>query len=231
MEELFTIFKTIPLTFTALFPVVNPIGCSVLFLGLTEQADHQLRKQVAKKVAIYTFSVLTIVLFAGIYILQLFGISIPVIEVCGGLVIAVMGWNLLGQGGEDEAQEQKNVSEKATSTEIVPYLDQAFYPFTFPFTVGPGVIAVMLAVSAHIPKTELLPLGFLEYIGAVIGVLIISTLVYFGYTYAQLVVNRLTPEIRKVIMRILSFIMVCIGAEIMWTGVLDLAKQIIELNP
>lgn len=224
MEELFTIIKTVPLTFTALFPVVNPIGCSVLFLGLTEEADHPLRKQVAKKVAIYTFSVLTIVLFAGIYILQLFGISIPIIEVCGGLVIAVMGWNLLGQESDDEAQAKKNASG-AESNEVVAYLEQAFYPFTFPFTVGPGVIAVMLAVSAHIPKADL-PMGFLEYVGAVLGILSISLLVYYGYTYANVVVKQLTPEIRKVIMRILSFIMVCIGAEIMWTGVLDLAKQI-----
>lgn len=226
MDELFIVLKTIPLTFTALFPVVNPIGCSVLFLGLTETASHSLRKKVAKKVAIYTFSVLTIVLFAGTYILQVFGISIPVIEVCGGLVIGMMGWDLLGKG-DDEAQAKKNSADaESHSHEIgVDYLKEAFYPFTFPFTVGPGVIAVMLAVSAHIPKAEM-PLGLLEYFGSVLGILIISLLVYFGYSYAQKVVFLLTLEIRQVIMRILSFIMVCIGGEIIWTGVLDLIKQV-----
>ena len=219
IEKLYLLFKLIPLTVTALFPVINPIGCSVMFLSLTPDADHKLRKQVAKKIAVYTFVVLVTILFIGVYILQLFGISIPIIEVCGGLVMAVMGWNMLAQE-EESHDKQENTTRNSLNLEEM-YINQAFYPFTFPFTVGPGVIAVMLTVSAHLPN-EPFPYSFLEYGGAIIGIIIMATMVYFGYGYAEKLVSLLKESMQVVIMRILSFILLCIGTQILWTGLLDL---------
>jgi len=226
MEFVFLLIKTIPLTYTALLPVVNPIGCSVMFYSLTPEASREHRKQVAKKIAFYTFVVLLVVLFGGVYILQVFGISIPVIEVCGGLVIAVMGWDLLQQKEESEAKEDASEKDDHPHGTAGNYIPQAFYPFTFPFTVGPGVLAVMLAVGAHVPSSDSTIGGVLEYAGASIGVALMAMTVYFGYAYAERVVDKLTPDIRKVIMRILSFILLCIGGQIIWTGVLDLLKEV-----
>jgi len=219
----YLLFKTIPLTFTALFPVVNPIGCSVMFLGLTPDADHKIRKAVAKKVGIYTFSILTISLFVGVYILKLFGISIPIIEVCGGLVLAIMGWNMLHESEEETAEKEHKIEAKMNLGNI--YINKAFYPFTFPFTVGPGVIAVMLTVSAHIPNEEL-PIGILEWVGAVLGIALISFTVFFTYAYSEKVVQFLKPNIRNVIMRILSFIIFCIGGQILWNGAVELIEAL-----
>lgn len=193
-----------------------------MFLNITPGADRETRKKVAKKVAVYTFTILMTSLFLGVFILQIFGISIPIIEVCGGLVLAVMGWNLLQEDEEETAERESHIEKGMLSTK---FIQQAFYPFTFPFTVGPGVIAVMLTVGAHIPN-EGLPLGLLEYIGSVIGIFLISCCVFFGYAYSEKLVEKLTPNIRNVIMRLLSFIMFCIGGQIMWNGILELLQLI-----
>src|ERR1035441_3239427 len=91
------VLKFIPLGFSALLPVINPIGSAVLFLGLVGNADPPTMKVLARKIAINTIWFLLIVQIEGGYILRFFGISLPVVQVAGGLVLAIMGWGWLNQ--------------------------------------------------------------------------------------------------------------------------------------
>src|SRR5690606_22159245 len=93
----------------------------------------------------------------------------------------------------------------------------AFYPFTFPLTIGPGTIATTLTLSAEAAKGERHH-AIEGYIGAGIGLVLISFIIFLSYGYADRLVERLSPNLRKVIMRLLNFILLCIGGQITVNG-------------
>ncbi len=90
-------FETLGVTFAALFPIVNPLGCAPIFFGLTHNYPQSAQRILAHKIAAYGFALLLISALFGSEILAFFGISLFVVQIAGGLVVAVAGWNLLNQ--------------------------------------------------------------------------------------------------------------------------------------
>ena len=99
------LIKIVPLAFLALFPVINPIGTAVILLGMTGEVDRATRRLIARKIAVNTFILLCIVLMVGSYLLSFFGLTIPVVQAAGGLVLASMGWRMLHQDGSGTEQK------------------------------------------------------------------------------------------------------------------------------
>ena len=132
MTSLLIALKIIPMIFMALFPVVNPIGTALVLFGMTRGVDDATWKSMSRKIALYSFLFLTFFFFFGSYILKLFGISIPVVQFSGGMVLALMGWQLLNQ-----KETSKPASEEGLDNPGFAIDEKAFYPFTFPLTIGP----------------------------------------------------------------------------------------------
>ena len=154
-------------------------------------------------------------LVIGLYVLKLFGLSIPVVQLCGGLILFSMGWrSLSSQGDSNESINKEYIREEVGDT----YENQAFYPFTFPLTMGPGTIATALTLSAESSKVEGIE-RYGNYIGVAIAMLIVSAIIYVSYGYSDKVVERLSPNLRKVIMRLMNFILLCIGGQITVNGI------------
>ena len=209
---------TIPLVFAAIFPVLNPIGSAIIVLPLTGGIDQPTRHMLAKKVAGNTLFLLSVVLLAGSPLMAFFGISIPVVQVAGGLVLASMGWKSLSA---DDPIDNEGPGDRAASKSLV---DQTFYPFTFPITVGPGSVAITLTLSAHTTQTQVLG-TLVAQSGAVIAFIGLAITVYLSFAYTSALVRRTGPSGTKVIMRLMSFIILCIGAQICWSGIDALLAQ------
>ncbi len=209
MKELLVVFSFIPLTFSALLPVFNPIGSAVLFLGFVQNTDHTTKKKLARKIAFNTVLFLFFILVAGTPILRFFGISLPIVEVAGGFVLATMGWTLLNKSDGDGAP-----MERPSSPENLE--NKAFYPLTFPLTAGPATVVVTLTLSAHASRGTFFEIA-MAHLGVLAGITV-GIVVYIAYTYADRTDNaRRTPSITQGILRIISFICIfCIGAQIMW---------------
>ncbi|TNE79344.1 MAG: MarC family protein [Bacteroidetes bacterium] len=208
----------IPIAFTALFPVVNPIGTAILFLNLTEEANSKIRRQIARKIAANSILVMIITLFIGIYFLKLFGISIPVVQTCGGLVLFAMGWKSLNsEESLNDASKKAYIKDDVEVTDT--YAKQSFYPFTFPLTIGPGTIATTLTLGAEASKESNSEFMLESYLGAAIAMLLISLCIFIAYGYADRLVMRLSPNFQKAMMRLLSFILLCIGGQITANGI------------
>ena len=208
-------FFIIPVTYTALFHVVNPIGSGILFLNLTPMADNQTRRTLARKIAINSLIIMLVTLLGGVYILKLFGITVPIVQMCGGSLILAMGWRSLNRDDRTNESDQKIFVKPEMDQEM--YLSNAFYPYTFPFTVGPGTIAVVLTVSAE-SITNSPGNDFVQYLGAFIAVLLVAITIYVCYSSSNYFIDRISEQIRKVIMKILSFILLCIGGQIIASG-------------
>src|SRR5882672_10126274 len=125
--------NTFLLVLAAIFPVVNPPGSALVFLGLTRGAAPEIRRVLAWRVARNSFVVLLCSLLLGALVLQFYGISIPILRVAGGFIVAVSGWKLLNEGSHKDIEE-----ESAGGIAQSNPLNQAFYPLTLPLTTGPG---------------------------------------------------------------------------------------------
>jgi multiple antibiotic resistance protein len=222
MKELMLVLKFIPLGFSALLPVINPIGSAVIFLGLVRYADHPTRKVLARLIAFNTVWFLVIVQITGAYVLRFFGISLPVVQVAGGLVLASMGWTLLNKPDPPPAASSHS---DAPAQSVESLRGEIFYPLTFPITAGPGCIVVALTLSAHASERALYETG-LAHLGLLIATILIGITVYFSYAYADRTAAKLSPSVTNGILRVISFILVCIGGEIMWNGIRALVKTL-----
>ena len=137
--------KFFALAFSALLPLINPLGSALVLLGLVGDAPASVYRDLARKIAIRTTLFLAVVELVGTALLEFFGISLPVVQVAGGLVLASMGWGLLNQHEVQADPDRTQVAE----TSFGSLQQKVFYPLTFPVTAGPGCIVVMLTLSAH----------------------------------------------------------------------------------
>jgi multiple antibiotic resistance protein len=211
--------KSTFLIFTTLFPIVNPLGGAPLFLSLTHYYSVDERKILSRRIALNSIALIIVSYFIGTHILAFFGISLPVVQVGGGLVLTSTGWALLKQKDEDstKADVHRSVSAENLST-------KAFYPLTLPLTVGPGSISVAITLGANEPH-----IGhriIYSVLGAVIGALLIAASVYICYAFADRLARALGETGMTVIMRLSSFLLVCIGVQILWNGVSALLKSV-----
>jgi multiple antibiotic resistance protein len=204
--------KYFALAFSALFPVINPVGSALVFLGMVGEARGEVFRTLAKKIAISTALFLLTMDLAGAAVLNLFGISLPVVQLAGGLVLAAMGWGLLNQ---KEASGQREPSSLLADSSGLQ--GKVFYPFTFPLTAGPGVLVVMLTLSAHASKGTLVEAIF-AHLGVLSGMALMCIAVFVSYAYAPKITAKISPATAHGILRVIAFVLFCIGVQIAWNG-------------
>ena len=217
------LWKAVPVSFTALMPCVNPIGTAIILSSLTTGADPRTRKQLARRIAFNAAGLLIGSLLIGSHLLEFFGVSIPIVQAVGGFVLASMGWKMLNK--QDSAEDHDKSS--AVLSESSSLWSRVFYPFTFPITVGPGCVAVAITLSAHSQKGDVIGTA-LAQAGDVIGILAVSALVYLCFQYSAFVTRSLGQSGTAVLMRLISFLVTCIGIQISWEGLQMLARQVAQ---
>ena len=203
-------FKTTILVISALFPIVNPLGGSPIFLALTGDYTPQDRRLLSRQIATNSFILLVASFLIGTHVLAFFGISLPVVQVGGGLIVISTGWSLLKQKEEDDRGKAHREMDPQDM------FRHAFYPMTLPLTVGPGSISVAITLGANAARH--LPHGLFDILGALIGSFLIALSVFLCYGFADRLARFLGATGMSVIMRLSSFLLVCIGVQILWNG-------------
>ena len=215
---MYLVWKFFALGFSALVPLVNPLGSAFVFLGLVGLAPIDVYRSLARKIAINTIVFLVVIALVGSSLLSFFGISLPIMQVSGGIVIAMIGWSLLNQKDSTPSPEKTEAAQPAvTEPEIRSLKSKAFYPFTFPITAGPGTLVVMLTLSVH-AKQPVITQTLLAYAGLLAAILLLSASVYLCYAYAPKIVRSISPATAHGILRVVAFILFCIGIQIAWNG-------------
>ena len=192
----------------ALFPIVNPVGTAPIFLSLTRGASAETRATLARRIAVNGFVLLVVSMLIGSYILAFFGISLPVVQVAGGLVLTATGWSLLSRPPGAAS------AERAVESTHRDWVQQSFYPLTLPLTVGPGSLSVAVTLGANAS-------------GAVVPVLIASLLaaafiagtIYLSYAWSERLERVLGESAINVFLRLSAFLLLCIGVQIVANGV------------
>lgn len=210
----------VPLT---LLPIINPLGVAPIVINAAGGHDKVL-KRLSRQVAINGWVVIMVSMLVGTYVLDAFGISLPVVRVAGGLLVAYNAWVMLTRNETSDVQTavaQTAVSD-LSDAEIVR---RSFFPITFPLTTGPGSIAAAIALGAQLPRS---PIPYLMGSAvAAIGAAITAAIVYLVFRNGGRLLMRMGEVGTLVMMRLMAFVLLCIGIQILWTGWADLNRSLL----
>lgn len=209
--------KVFLLTVSALFPIVDPLAGSPIFLAMTHEYPPQTRKVLAWRVALNSLILMIASYFVGAHVLNFFGVSLPVVQVGGGLIVASMGWNMLLEREDTHDTDRKRVN-------CADPLHSAFYPLTLPLTVGPGTISVAITLGANSTRRYGFHINII--IAALIAMAAIGITVLLCYGLADQLARILGKTGMTVIVRLSSFLLVCIGVQIVWNGISTLLSAV-----
>lgn len=222
------IWNSFLIAFSVLLPLINPLGSALVFLGLVGDAPPKVYHSLARRIAINNIIFLAIIELLGAGILNFFGISLPIVQLSGGIVIAAMGWSVLNEknatANSRHKQEESDVRDESRAKDLE---QKAFYPYTFPVTSGPGTLVAVLTLTAHISE-RVVAKNILAHVGIFLAIVVLSLLVYFSYAYAPRITKVIPPNTAHGILRVIAFILLCIGVQIAWNGLAVLLTQVLK---
>ena len=211
--DLSDLLPTFLLGFSSLFPLINPIGTAFIIQPYFSSIDDASRRRYVLRIVLICFLMGLVALFLGSFVLKLMGVSIPAIQTAGGIVIAILGFNLLN-------------STSAHGPDVVAgsrIENSIFYPISFPLTLGPGSISTLIALSAHV-HSDAGTLFSPKIVATIVSLVVVLVIAYFCFYNASRLVQKLGPNGSQVVNRMMSFLVFCIGIQMTFTGVMALIK-------
>ena len=189
-------------TVAALLPLTNPPGAVATFAALTTgQEPGRVRAQ-AWRTALDVAAVLVVFALAGTLLLNALGVSLASLQIAGGIVVGHAGFRMLVPATAISAPEKQHA---ATKTDI------SFSPMALPLIAGPGSIGVVIALAARHPGVE-------ARIGIVLGILVIAVLIGATLRWGTPLVDRLGPTGTGALTRVMGFLILVIGVELVVHG-------------
>lgn len=214
MNEIITFIHLAFVAFITLFPPVNPVGTSFIVDPMLGKLSRKERIIIAKKIAFYCFCICVISVIIGSWVLKLFGLSLPIVQIGGGIIICNMGWNLLN------ADNPSTSSDKAIQPEdkFVKIKQSLFYPISFPIMCGAGTISVLLTLSASNSFENIQQ--YLWNTGAlIVGITAMVFVIFICIANTHLIIEKIGERGQQIVNRLSAFIVMCVGLQIVWEGV------------
>lgn len=221
-ELLLAFGKSFLFVFATLLPILNPAATAPIFLGLTEGASSSTRALLARRIARNMFALMVGSMLVGTYVLEFFGISLPIVRVGGGLILAATAWRLLDASHASD-DRRTSLAESFTPEQA---RRQAFYPLTFPISCGPGSIAAAITVGVALNDARV-SISLARMLGGVMALLAIGLLLYLAFRYAQQLLKPLGEAGTVIFLRLSAFILLCLGVQIVWDGVSELLRGVL----
>lgn len=204
------VLRTLPhsaaATFLALFPIVDPLGGIPIFFTMTSTWTTHERRNIAVKTGLWVFAILVTFLFLGRFVLSFFGISLPVLKIAGGLIVANTAWGMVTSQARITPEQSNEVSQGKE--------DISLTPLAMPLLSGPGAIGVVMALAAHVDS-------WASYLGIVIGIGGVALSVLLFFWLGGPLVRRLGPSAVGGINKIFGFLILAIAVQLVWDGVAD----------
>jgi len=199
------------LALSSIFFLVDPLAAIPSFLAITENADAQRRKRMARKGALTCFIVLTIFAVGGQLIFRLFGITLPAFEIAGGLILLLIGLDML-QARRSATQEASGDTEEGAAKE-----DAGIVPLGMPMLAGPGSISTVMVLVGQTPS-----LWHWE-MGAILGSITLTCLVSYWVLAAASRVRQVLGETGiRVLVRVMGLLLVALAMQYFVNGMMDL---------
>jgi multiple antibiotic resistance protein len=204
-------------SFFSLLPIVNPVGNTPFFLMITKGMTLGERHRLSRRIVLYLFLTLTFFLLVGGSVLRVFGLSLEVVKIAGGIMIFHTAWGMLNGSEKISASEHEESNQRE---------DLAFFPMTMPLLAGPGAIAVTLGLAAQAgghTSMQLLMVNWLAAISAIVGITIVTLI---SLRAADGLVAALGETGTRALTRIFGFLILAVGVQLLLNGLADWLARI-----
>ena len=211
--------KSLLFALAAVLPILNPPASAPVFVTLTRGVDGSTRTLLARRIGQYVFFMLAGAMLVGTYVLDFFGISLPIVRVAGGLIVASTAWRMLHTqqaASDDKAQMAQSLTDDNVRI-------QAFYPMTFPLTCGPGSISAAITVGAALHSKHWAA-SAANFAGGLAAMVAVGVLIMLTFRYAGRILRPLGEVGLVVFLRLTAFILLCVGVQILWDGARELIR-------
>ena len=199
-------------TVVALLPLINPLASAPTFLAITEGDSRERRLQQLRMACIYMVMILVSFLVGGTFIMKFFGISIPGLQIAGGLLVAGIGSGMLmAPPRELEQTDAAQVAARAKR-------DVSFSPLAMPMMSGPGSIAVTIGFTS-------LASDWIDYGAIILGIVIVAIISYLVLRLSERVVGIIGINGMNALSKVMGFLILCIGIQFVVNGVLGIVKD------
>jgi multiple antibiotic resistance protein len=215
MAEHFGVLMRIAVLVVAtLLPLINPAGSAAIFHSMTQGIPDAERRKMAWQIGLNSFFLVVAATFIGSYVLDFFGVSLTSVRIGGGLLVAAAGWKLL------------NADDKTGPilTDVEKVEARAFYPITFPITVGPGTVSAAITIGASLQEPGVVL--WQKTLASLAGLAFVAFTVYFSFRFAARLIRFLGATGTIVMLRLSAFILMCVGVEIVTKGILSVVQGI-----
>jgi multiple antibiotic resistance protein len=207
MAPEFTLFLT---AFTTLLALINPLEALSVFLSLTAGQDAKQRQSVALRSCMYTLMLMFFFLIFGTVILKIFGVSLSMVRIAGGLILIKIGFGLFSDPGASLPGGAKGTSD-------VP-ADIAFVPFAMPIMLGPGGIATIIGMTSLVKHAHSVLWSFVAIASAIILTVAITYLCLFR---AENILKRVGATGVDAVTRIIGFFVSTMGVSLLFDGIIE----------
>ncbi len=197
-------------TFVALFPITNPVGVVPIFYSLTANTSQRQRLQQAKKVALNASTIMAFFFLTGQAILDFWGISLGVLQIAGGLLIARTAWTF---AETDRPQSVPNSPDKAQPKDI------ALIPMAIPLISGPGAIGLVIGLAAQDPQWS-------NYLGGLLGIFMLGITLYICLVWGEILVKVFGKSGIRVMNQVLGFFILAVSIQLLADGIFTLLQEL-----
>lgn len=199
------------LALSSIFFLVDPFAAIPSFIAITDGADDKRRRSMARKGTVTCFIVLTLFALAGKVIFDIFGITLPAFEIAGGLILLLIGLDML-EARRSPTQEAQGDTEEATAKE-----DAGIVPLGVPMLAGPGAISSVMVLVGTVPN--LWHWQMAAILGAITFTCVVSYLVLSAAGRIRAVLGETGI---RILVRIMGLLLVALAMQFFVNGLTDL---------
>lgn len=187
--------------FTGFFAMCNPIANLPINMSLLQGADDTTKKQINRKAVLTAFIIVLIFTVLGQIIFNLFGLTIPAFKITGGVLIFLIGFDMLNSKGKKAKDVEKmNFDE-----------DIAISPLATPLLAGPGSIVTAMSFVSN--QTWI-------YVGIVIAMYgLVILLNYLAFSMGKIIIDKIGYNIISVVGKIMGLLIAVIGTGMVIAGI------------
>lgn len=197
------------LALSSIFFLVDPFAALPTFLAVTEGQDSRRRRRTARRASLTAWVVLTTFAFVGKYIFKLFGISLPAFEIAGGVILLLIGLDML-EAKRSPTQETRKDAQAAASKD-----DAGIVPMGIPMLAGPGAITTVMVLVGEVQSTW-------EMIAILVSIAITAAICFLVLGAAGRVARVLGPTGIRILVRVMGLLLVALAVQYFVNGFVDL---------
>jgi multiple antibiotic resistance protein len=195
------------LTFSSIFILIDPITVTLVFVSLIRDVDRAHQRAIARDASLYALAILLVFAIGGYWILQLFGITLAALRIGGGVLLFLIGIEMV--------YARVSYTKQSVSQSPEDYAENvAVTPLAIPIIAGPGAITTVIVLTGDSAE-----LGWPATAIVVAAILVVIYVVYYAMVHSYIIAGGIREKEFKVVNRVLGLLLLAIGVQFIITGI------------